>query len=74
MNEGFRERARAVRALLSSPETGFLLVAGASPERRDEALRFQAVLGERGLQRDGVVVNRVQEEPPASCGGRARRA
>jgi len=67
MNENFRERARAVRSLLSSPETGFLLVAGASPERRDEALRFQAVLGERGLQRDGVVVNRVQEEPPASA-------
>jgi anion-transporting ArsA/GET3 family ATPase len=67
MNEGFRERARAVRALLSSPETGFLLVAGASPERRGEALRFHAVLGDRGLQRDGVVVNRVQEEPPASA-------
>ena len=69
MNESFRERARAVRALLSSPETGFLLVAGASPERREEALRFQAVLGDRGLQRDGVVVNRVQEEPPASAEG-----
>ena len=67
MNQGFRERARAVRALLSSPETGFLLVAGASLERREEALRFQAVLAERGLQRDGVVVNRVQEEPPASA-------
>jgi anion-transporting ArsA/GET3 family ATPase len=67
MNERFRERARAVRALLASPETGFLLVAGASPERREEALRFHAVLGERGLQRDGVVVNRVQEEPPASA-------
>jgi anion-transporting ArsA/GET3 family ATPase len=69
MNEGFRERARAVRALLASPETGFVLVAGAAPERREEALRFNAVLGERGLQRDGVVVNRVQEEPPASAVG-----
>jgi len=67
MNQGFRERARAVRALLASPETGFLLVAGASPERREEALRFHAVLGDRGLQRDGVVVNRVQEQPPASA-------
>ena len=67
MNEGFRQRARSVRALLSSPETGFVLVAGASPERREEALRFEAVLGDRGLQRDGVVVNRVQEEPPASA-------
>src|SRR5262249_35677112 len=54
-----RERARAVRALLASPETGLLLVAGASPERREEALSFHAVLGDRGLQRDGVVVNRV---------------
>jgi anion-transporting ArsA/GET3 family ATPase len=69
MNENFRERARAVRALLASPETGFLLVAGASPERRGEALRFQAVLGDRGLQRDAVVVNRVQEEPPPSAEG-----
>ena len=69
MNENFRERARAVRSLLASPETGFLLVAGASSERRDEALRFQAVLGDRGLQRDAVVVNRVQEEPPPSAEG-----
>ncbi|HEY1332879.1 MAG TPA: ArsA family ATPase, partial [Myxococcaceae bacterium] len=67
MNERFRERARAVRALLSSPETGFLLVAGASPERREEALRFHRVLGDRELQRDGVVANRVQEEPAASA-------
>jgi hypothetical protein len=42
-------------------------VAGASPERREEALRFHAVLFDRGLQRDGVVVNRVQEEPAASA-------
>lgn len=69
MNEGFRERARSVRALLASPETGFVLVAGASPERRAEALRFHAVLGERGLQRDGVVVNRVQQPPAESAEG-----
>jgi anion-transporting ArsA/GET3 family ATPase len=69
MNENFRERARAVRSLLASPETGFLLVTGASPERRSEALRFQAVLGDRGLQRDAVVVNRVQEQPPPSAEG-----
>ena len=69
MNQGFRERARAVRTLLSSPETGFILVAGASPERREEALRFHTVLGDRGLQRDGLVVNRVQEEPAASAEG-----
>jgi anion-transporting ArsA/GET3 family ATPase len=67
MNERFRERARAVRSLLSSPETGFVQVAGASPERREEALRFQSVLTERGLQRDAMVVNRVQERPPASA-------
>ena len=67
MNERFRERARAVRGLLSSPETGFLLVAGASPERREEALRFHGVLGERGLRRDGIVVNRVQVEPAPSA-------
>jgi len=66
MNEGFRERARSVRALLASPDTGFVLVAGPAPERGAEAVRFHTVLGERGLQRDGVVVNRVQEPPPAS--------
>ena len=66
MNEGFRERARSVRALLASPDTGFVFVAGPAPERRAEAVRFHTVLGERGLQRDGVVVNRVQEPPPAS--------
>jgi anion-transporting ArsA/GET3 family ATPase len=67
MNEGFRERARAVRSLLGSPDTGFILVAGASPGRRGEALAFHGVLGERGLQRDAVVVNRVQPAPPDSA-------
>jgi anion-transporting ArsA/GET3 family ATPase len=67
MNEGFRERARSVRALLASPDTGFVVIASASPGRRAEALQFHAVLGERGLQRDGVVVNRVQQPPPDSA-------
>jgi len=69
MNQGFRERARAVRTLLSSPDTGFVLVAGAAPERRDEALQFHRVLGDRGLQRDGLIVNRLQEEPAPSARG-----
>jgi anion-transporting ArsA/GET3 family ATPase len=67
MNETFRERARAVRTLLASPETGFVLVTGAGPERGAEALSFHDVLGERGLERDAVVVNRVQQAPPPSA-------
>ncbi len=35
--------------MLLLTKTGFVMVAGASPERRSEALSFHAVLGERGL-------------------------
>jgi anion-transporting ArsA/GET3 family ATPase len=59
MNEGFRERARSVRALLKSDETAVVLVTGPTPERREEAIRFHASLREQGLDVVAVVVNQV---------------
>jgi len=61
MNEGFRERARSVRALLKSEETVVVLVTGPAVERRDEAVRFHASLREQGLNVAAVVVNQVHQ-------------
>jgi anion-transporting ArsA/GET3 family ATPase len=61
MNESFRERARAVRALLASDETVVVLVTGPSAERREEAVRFHHTLREQGLSVAAVVVNQVHE-------------
>jgi anion-transporting ArsA/GET3 family ATPase len=59
MNEIFRERAGAVRALLRSEETAVVLVAGPAPERREEAIRFYQSLLEQRLNVAAVVVNQV---------------
>ena len=59
MNESFRERASAVRALLKSEETVVVLITGPAAERREEALRFHTSLREQGLHVAAVVVNQV---------------
>lgn len=59
MNESFRERASAVRALLKSEETVVVLVTGPAAERREEAVRFHSSLREQGLHVAAVVVNQV---------------
>jgi len=61
MNESFRERARAVRALLASEETVVVLVTGPSAERREETIRFHSALREQGLHVAAVVVNQFHE-------------
>ena len=49
MNERFRERAQAVRALLASAETGFVLVAGAHrPSGWTRRFASTRVLGRAG--------------------------
>jgi anion-transporting ArsA/GET3 family ATPase len=62
MNEGFRERAQAVRALLASEETVVVLVTGPAAERREEAVRFHQSLREQGLHIAAVVVNQVHAD------------
>ena len=59
LNETFHERARAVRALLSSEETVVVLVTGPAAERREETIRFHQALRDQHLQVAAVVVNQV---------------
>lgn len=62
--EGFRERAAAVRELLVSPTTGFLLVSDAEPERVPDALHFARQLVMREHRLLGVVANGILPLPP----------
>jgi anion-transporting ArsA/GET3 family ATPase len=59
MYEGFKDRAAAVRALLSRPDVGFVLVASPSPPSIDEALAFHERLHAEDMPIAGVVANRV---------------
>jgi anion-transporting ArsA/GET3 family ATPase len=63
MYEGFKERAAKVKALLSSPETGFVLVTSPNPLTTQEALFFHRALEKDGIRTAAVVVNRVQRDP-----------
>ncbi len=63
MNEGFRERARDVRSLLESEQTGFVLVTIPSVERLEEAAHFQALLAQNRMGLSAVIVNRVHAPP-----------
>ncbi|MHB1007935.1 MAG: ArsA family ATPase [Propionibacteriaceae bacterium] len=58
---GFRRRASAVRALLSSPAAAFVIVASPRRAALDEARFFVGQLRERGTTARGVVVNQVSE-------------
>ncbi|NTX12746.1 ArsA family ATPase [Myxococcus sp. CA056] len=63
MNEGFRERARGVRALLEDATTGFVLVTSPHPERMDEAIHFNTLLKQHRMEVVALVVNRVHPLP-----------
>lgn len=65
LNDRFRERARAVKSLLADPQTAFVLVTGAAPERHDETVRFHSLLKANGMRPVAVVVNRVHVAPGA---------
>jgi anion-transporting ArsA/GET3 family ATPase len=60
---GFRERATEVEALLRSPKTLFVLVAGPGEERNPDTLFFARRLRQAGLNLGPIVVNRVHPEP-----------
>jgi len=62
----FQARAGDFQSLLRSPDTGVVLATSASPFSVREALDFLAVLHQRGLRVDSVVLNRVLPPfPPA---------
>jgi anion-transporting ArsA/GET3 family ATPase len=63
MSEGFRERARAVRARLLGPESAFVLVAGPGAGSLYDALRFIDRLDGTGAPIAGVVLNRLRTWP-----------
>jgi anion-transporting ArsA/GET3 family ATPase len=70
MSEGFRERARRVRALLLGSESAFVVAAGPSLEGVGHAALLLTRLEAAGVPLAGVIVNRVrmwpeEGEPPA---------
>lgn len=80
MDEGFKDRAREVDALLGADDTAFVLVASPKSDTVTEAGYFADRLGEHGIAVRGLVVNRMQpdfEQPGAgevaSGAGAARR-
>jgi anion-transporting ArsA/GET3 family ATPase len=66
MEEGFRERARRVRALLEGRSTGFVLVSSPRPDTVTEAGWFADKLEELDLHVEGLVVNRVHPDFPVA--------
>ena len=62
MEEGFRERALAVEALLAAPETGFVLVTSPRRDAMEEAHFFARQLDRTGQSIDALIVNRVHPQ------------
>jgi anion-transporting ArsA/GET3 family ATPase len=60
MEQGFKERARRVDALLRDQRTSFLLVASPKADTVAEAGFFADKLHENGIEVRGLVVNRMQ--------------
>jgi anion-transporting ArsA/GET3 family ATPase len=63
MAEGFRERARRVRALLLGPSAAFLLVATPGSESVRQSTQFLDRLESYGVPLEGVLVNRIRLWP-----------
>jgi len=59
MEEGFRERATRVQALLTDPATSFVLVASPRSDSIAEAMHFAGKLDAVGMRTDALIVNRV---------------
>jgi len=59
MEEGFRDRAQAVRDLLAAPQTAFVLVTSPRPDAVEEASYFASKLTEAEIGVDALVVNRL---------------
>jgi len=66
MEAGFRERAQAVRDLLTADETAFVLVTSPRPDAVAEASFFAAKLDEAGIQVAALVINRLHPSFGAS--------
>lgn len=62
--DGFRQRATEVEALLRSPETAFVLVAGPGEEKIADTLFFARRLQDAGYRLGPIVVNRLHPADP----------
>jgi anion-transporting ArsA/GET3 family ATPase len=74
MYEGFKDRAAAVRALLSGADVGFVVVTSPGQASIDEALAFHERLSAESMPVAGLVVNRATPdlwEGPAPLPGAA---
>jgi anion-transporting ArsA/GET3 family ATPase len=72
MEDGFRERAQRVLALLSDPSTAFVLVTGPARDAVSEAGYFAGRLADAGLGISGLVVNRIHPEFGAAAARKDR--
>jgi anion-transporting ArsA/GET3 family ATPase len=61
--DGFRERARGVKALLADPGTTFLVITSPEREPVEEAIFFRRQLQRARMPFGGLVVNRVRRLP-----------
>lgn len=59
MEEGFKQRARSVEALLAETSTAFVLVASAKRDTVNEARFFASRLADRGIEVRALVLNRM---------------
>jgi anion-transporting ArsA/GET3 family ATPase len=66
MYSGFAERAQAVRRLLLSPQSGFVVVSAPEPDPVREAVRLTRRLEHDGFPLGGVVLNRFHALPPSA--------
>lgn len=66
MYQGFANRARAVRTLLSGPESSFLVVTAPQEQPVREAVALWRRLEQDSFPLGGVVVNRMRPMPPAA--------
>jgi anion-transporting ArsA/GET3 family ATPase len=73
MYEGFKERARAVSALLQSDVTAFVVVTSPAEESVTEATFFASRLNDARLPFGALVVNRVHPRFGDGVGSRARQ-
>lgn len=59
MQEGFRDRAEHMRALLTQTSTAFVLVTSPRPDAIDECVHFAGKLAEADMEVRALVVNRI---------------
>jgi anion-transporting ArsA/GET3 family ATPase len=71
MSEGFRARARTVKALLEGPQSAYVLATGPGPESTAQGAALADRLAQGGVTLSGLVANRVRLWPGPAPTARA---